>query len=98
MSPAELDEAVAELRRLRGPGAPEFMIASLAVNPRLSFASMSDCMAIGISGGCGLTCPVLHAGGCDVAEDFREDAKQVLARLEALALVSPPLSEMEKGS
>lgn len=81
MSPAELSETVAQLRRLRGPGSPDLMIAFVAQDPRLSFASMSDCMAIGISGGCGLTCPLLHEGRCDVAEDFRDDALQVLAHL-----------------
>lgn len=85
MSPAELDQTVAQLRRLRGPGSPDLMIAFMALDPGLSFASMSDCMAIGIAGGCGLTCPVLHEGRCDVAEDFREDALQVLAIIQPLS-------------
>ena len=86
LSPAELSETVAHLRRIGGCGAPILMIAALASDPRLSFASMSDCMAVGISGGCGLACPVLHAGRCETAEDFRAEALQVCDALKASPL------------
>lgn len=36
-----------------------------ALDKRLSHASMSDCMVAGISGWCGMSCPVLCAGKCD---------------------------------
>ncbi|MFN3858153.1 MAG: hypothetical protein ACK4RV_10405 [Caulobacter sp.] len=80
MAPDELRETIALLRKVGGPGV-NLITGALAIDPRLSFASMSECMVVGISGGCGLLCPVLHAGRCDVQEDFREDALQVLAAL-----------------
>ncbi len=81
LSPGELQETIAELRAVGGCGAPLLMIGALASDPRLSFASMSDCMAVGISGGCGLACPVLHAGRCETEEDFRAEALQVRAAI-----------------
>lgn len=82
MSAEELAEVIASMRSVGLPAAPMLMIAALAQDPHLNFASMSDCMAVGISGGCGLSCPVLHAGRCETAEDFRDDALQVLAALD----------------
>ena len=80
MTPNELRETVAMLRKVGGPGV-NLITGALALDPRLSFASMSECMVVGLSGGCGLLCPVLHAGQCDTQDDFREDALQVLAAL-----------------
>lgn len=37
---------------------------------------MSDCYVIGISGGCGLTCPVFMARKCEHQEEMEADAGQ----------------------
>ena len=81
MRKEEIAETIAEMRRVGGVGVP-LLSGAILVDPRMS-PSASDCMVIGISGGCGLLCPVLHAGRCETADDFREDALQVLQALQA---------------
>ena len=39
----------------------------------LSYPNMSDCMVVGISGNCGLSCPVLRAGNCTEQADVLAD-------------------------
>lgn len=42
----------------------------------LSYPNMSNCMVVGISGHCGLSCPVLKEGQCEVEDEMLADAKQ----------------------
>lgn len=36
----------------------------------LSYPNMSDCMVVGIAGGCGTSCPVFQRRQCDVQEEM----------------------------
>lgn len=43
----------------------------------LSYPSMTDCMVVGISGGCGNTCPVYMAGRCEEPEGIEPAPEQI---------------------
>lgn len=45
----------------------------------LSYPNMSDCMVIGIAGGCGTSCPVFLRRQCDVQDEMEADLERCAA-------------------
>lgn len=61
--------------------------AFIELDKNLSAANMSDCMIVGISGNCGVDCPVLWRGDCTDESEMLEIVQMYEQKLRDIAVL-----------